>query len=99
MRAMRLIYSLALPIGIVLFSLNTASAQGSDDARQACTPDAMRLCSEFIPDAEKVKLCMLRKRGQLSPECRSAMRGGGGGRHRVGRRHRRGRVHCRHHCG
>jgi hypothetical protein len=65
-----------LPAGLLLASLNGAGAQGSQSAREACTPDAMRLCNEFIPDEEKVKSCMLRKRSQLSEACRLAMRGG-----------------------
>jgi len=60
---------------LVLTGLPGASAQ-TVDARQACTPDAMRLCSEFIPDVPKVTACMQAKRKQLSPECRSAMNGG-----------------------
>lgn len=50
-----------------------AGTEGSPEARAACTPDAMRVCSDFIPDAEKVKHCMLVKRSQLSLECRNAM--------------------------
>jgi len=72
----RLICRLALPVGILLGSLGAASAQGSDAAREACTPDAMRLCNEFIPDEARVKSCMLSKRSQLSEACRLAMRGG-----------------------
>ncbi|MGA8613952.1 MAG: hypothetical protein WB760_20210 [Xanthobacteraceae bacterium] len=74
MPTMRLICALALPVGILLGSLGVASAQGSDAAREACTPDALRLCSEFIPDEAKVKSCMLSKRPQLSEACRLAMR-------------------------
>jgi hypothetical protein len=67
---------LALPLGVlVLFGLQGASAQVVD-ARQACTPDAMRLCSEFIPDVPKITACMHAKRAQLSPECHLAMNGG-----------------------
>jgi hypothetical protein len=67
---------LALPLGVfVLIGLAAARAQ-EVDARQACTPDAMRLCSEFIPDVPKVTACMHAKRAQLSPECRLAMNGG-----------------------
>jgi hypothetical protein len=82
-----------LSAGILLGGLSAASAQeqGSVDVRQACTPDAMRLCSEFIPDEGKVKTCMLRKRAQLSEPCRLAMRGGAG---HGGRHYRR---HYRHH--
>ncbi|HEY1983639.1 MAG TPA: hypothetical protein VGH13_26445 [Xanthobacteraceae bacterium] len=50
----------------------------SESARQACTPDAMRLCSDAIPDVAKVKACMQAKSSQLSEPCRAAMNGGGG---------------------
>ena len=51
------------------------SAQGSEAARQACTPDAMRLCSDVIPDVARVTACMKAKSSQLSQACRVAMRG------------------------
>jgi hypothetical protein len=50
----------------------------SESARQACTPDAMRLCSDAIPDVAKVKACMQAKWSQLSEPCRAAMNGAGG---------------------
>jgi hypothetical protein len=75
MRIIRVVCALALPMSLLLGGLNTASAQ-SEDVTQACTPDAMRLCGEFIPDREKVKVCMLRKRAQLSEACRTAIAGG-----------------------
>lgn len=91
MRIVRFACWLALPVGLIFGSIQGASAQ-NQDAVQACTPDAMRLCSEFIPDREKVRSCMLRKRGQLSSECRTAMRGGGGrGHEHHGHRHYRHR--------
>ncbi len=95
MRIMRVVCRLALPVGLLLCGLSGAGAQGAVDARQACTPDAMRLCSEFIPDAGRVKTCMLSKRSQLSLECRTAMaaRGGGRGEHH----YRHARRHGRHH--
>jgi hypothetical protein len=101
MRTTRFLCWLALPAALVVGGLSVATArpiahEGTPEARQACTPDAMRLCSEFIPDAERVKACMLRKRAQLSPACRVAMRGAprrGVPRHR----HRVRRVHPRHH--
>jgi hypothetical protein len=90
MRIMRFVLWLALPAGALLCGLNGADAQ-SDEARQACTPDAMRLCSDFIPDVAKITVCMHRKYRQLSPECRAAMRAGSRGRHHG--RHRRYRRH------
>jgi hypothetical protein len=93
MHTIRIIVCLALPAAVLFFGLNHASAQGTPDARQACTPDAMRLCSDVIPDVQKVTACMMAKRSQLSAECRLAMAGGG---HAA---HHRGRVHCKRHCG
>jgi len=93
MSTIRFICSLALPVGMLLASLNGAGAQGSAEAREACTPDAMRLCNEFIPDEAQVKACMLRKRSQLSEACRLAMRGGSaeGERSSRGERHHHNR--------
>jgi hypothetical protein len=76
MRIVRVACWLALLGGVVLFSLNGARAQGSPEAQQACTPDAMRLCSDAIPDVPKVTACMKAKYSQLSEACRLAMRGG-----------------------
>ncbi len=72
------------------------SAQGSDAAREACTPDAMRLCSDVIPDVAKVTACMKAKSAQLSEPCRVAMRGGTSGKRHHGHYHHHYR-HC-HHC-
>jgi hypothetical protein len=47
--------------------------QGTPEQRQACAPDAMRLCSDFIPDVPKITKCMKEKRDQLSEACRRAM--------------------------
>jgi hypothetical protein len=72
-----------LPAGLLLIAIaamgmgDAAAQQGTPEARQACTPDAMRLCSDFIPDVAKVTRCMMAKRGQLSAACRMAMAGGG----------------------
>ena len=70
-----------------------ASAQGSDAARQACTPDAMRLCSDVIPVVARVTACMKAKYRQLSEPCRVAMRGEPS----RGRRHGNYHGHYYHH--
>jgi hypothetical protein len=54
----------------VSFTATPAAAQGTPEQQQACTPDAMRLCSEFIPDVPRITACMARKRASLSPACR-----------------------------
>jgi hypothetical protein len=98
MRTLRAFCRLAMPALILLGGLGAASAQeASQDVQQACTPDAMRLCSEFIPDRAKITACMMRNRRQLSETCLTAMHGGAGGRHYRGRvRHVR-HVRYRHH--
>jgi len=103
LRTMRLVCWLALPVVALLVALNLAAAQGSPEAREACTPDAMRLCSEFVPDVAKITACMHAKRSQLSTECRRAMSHGPRVRRAYGQRTHRGKSyrHCRHgrHCG
>ncbi|MDF3809922.1 MULTISPECIES: hypothetical protein [Rhodopseudomonas] len=46
---------------------------GSTEAEKeiACKDDAMRLCSEFVPDRDKITLCMQRRIPQLTPACRA----------------------------
>lgn len=95
MRTLRLFCWLALPVGALLVGLHAAGAQGSPEARQACTQDAMEHCSEFIPDVPKVTACMIAKRSQLSDGCRTAMANEHRALHRGG--HRR-HHHC-YHCG
>jgi hypothetical protein len=47
-----------------------ALAQGTPEQREACQPDAMRLCSEFVPDVDRITACMKKNRLRLSPPCR-----------------------------
>jgi len=35
----------------------------------ACTPDAMRLCANAIPDVSRVALCLAHNKQQLSSTC------------------------------
>jgi hypothetical protein len=81
MQIVRFICLLALLAGASLLRAEGANAQASPDVQQACTPDAMRLCSQFIPDVAKITACMKAKHSQLSAACMTAMRGGG--RHEV----------------
>jgi len=39
------------------------------EQEQACTPDAMRLCGEFVPNVDAITACMIQKKAQLSPQC------------------------------
>ena len=47
--------------------------QGTADERQACEPDVNRLCSQFIPDRDKIILCLNQKVRELNPSCRGVI--------------------------
>jgi len=53
-------------------SAKPATAQ-SNSSEYQCTSDVMRLCSEFIPSRSPIIACLLKKKQQLSPGCRSVM--------------------------
>ncbi len=44
---------------------------GTPEQRAACTPDAFRLCSAYIPDATRVEGCLRFRKSDLSEACRS----------------------------
>lgn len=48
----------------------------TQEEEQACTPDAMRLCGEFVPNVDAITACMIKKKAQLSPQCRVFFRAG-----------------------
>jgi hypothetical protein len=37
--------------------------------RQACTPDVMRLCNDYVPNIPDIVACLKRERLRLSPDC------------------------------
>ncbi len=49
-----------------------AFGQGTEEQQQACTPDAVKLCSDTIPDIPKTTACMKAHFAQLSPRCQTA---------------------------
>jgi hypothetical protein len=61
-------------VGLLLLP-NAAIAQeeGTADERQACEPDVNRLCSQFIPDRDKIILCLNQKVRELNPPCRGVI--------------------------
>jgi hypothetical protein len=97
MPIVRFICMLALLAGMSLCGLHLANAQASPEVQQACTPDAMRLCSEFIPDVAKITACMKAKHAQLSAACITAMRGGRPELRRVSRHEAETTHEARHH--
>ena len=64
---------LAGAIGFLFVATATPAAAQAPNAEQLCTPDVMRLCSEFIPNPDPIVRCLKAKRAQLSPGCRGAL--------------------------
>jgi hypothetical protein len=51
-------------------------SQGTLSQRMACTPDVLRLCSEFIPNADQITICLREKNAELSDACRTVFEAG-----------------------
>jgi hypothetical protein len=47
-----------------------ASRAYTPEQEQACSGDAMRLCGAFVPDVDRITVCMSQNKSQLSPGCR-----------------------------
>jgi hypothetical protein len=54
----------------------SAFSQGTLEQRSACTPDVLRLCSAFIPNADEITICLREKNAELSDACRTAFKAG-----------------------
>jgi hypothetical protein len=64
----RLSLMLATALSVLIWP--AASQAYSPEQQQACTPDAMRLCGAYVPDVDRITVCMIQNKSQLSPECR-----------------------------
>jgi hypothetical protein len=51
-------------------------AQGTLEQRVACTPDALKLCSAFILNADEITTCLRQKNAELSVACSTAFEAG-----------------------
>jgi hypothetical protein len=67
---------LLLAAGLSVVALPAASQGYTPEEQQACSNDAFRLCSAEIPDVDRVTVCMVRNKSQLSPGCRVFFRPG-----------------------
>jgi len=65
-------------LAVLFVAGSTPASAQAPDAAERCTPDVMRLCSEFVPDADRIVKCLKVKRRQLSPSCSSALQPTGG---------------------
>ena len=67
-------FGLMLATALAVSTLPAAGQGYSQEQQQACTPDAMRLCGAYIPDVDRITVCMIQNKSQLSPECRAHFR-------------------------
>lgn len=63
---------LAIAAGAVAFASAPASA-GAEEDQQACMNDALTICSQFVPDRDRVAGCLISNRSHVSPACRMAL--------------------------
>jgi hypothetical protein len=74
MQMHRVALSLALPIACGIAMQAPASSEeyrGTMEQQLACTPDVWRLCSDQIPDANRIVACLRQNTPQLSDGCRA----------------------------
>jgi hypothetical protein len=67
-------HGLMLAIALAISSPASTARAYTPEQQQACTPDAFRLCGDAIPDVDRVTVCMIRNKAQLSPGCRAFFR-------------------------
>jgi hypothetical protein len=61
---------LMLATALAVSMLPTGARAYTPEQQQACSNDAFRLCGPEIPDVDRVTVCMVRHKAELSPGCR-----------------------------
>jgi hypothetical protein len=64
-------FALMLATALAVSMWPAASEAYTPEQQQACSDDAIRLCSADIPDVDRITACMIRKQDQLTPGCRA----------------------------
>lgn len=65
---------LMIATALAVLALPAVAQAYSQEQEQACTPDAMRLCGAYIPDVDRITVCMVQQKSRLSPACRAHFR-------------------------
>ena len=68
--------ALAFGVALAVLVQPGSSLAYTPEQQQACSPDAMRLCGEFVPNVDAITACMIQRKAQLSPECKVFFRQG-----------------------
>ena len=67
--------SSTLAIALLCIALSPlAATAGTQEDQTACMNDAMTVCSQFIPDRERVAICLISNRSRISEACRTALK-------------------------
>jgi len=66
----------ALALGIIApgAAASAEEYRGTMDEQMACTPDVWRLCSDQIPDVNRIVACLRQNAAYLSDDCRAVLR-------------------------
>lgn len=61
----------AIAAAVMLMASSGAAfaSKGTPEQREACTPDALRLCGQFIPDEDRIEACLRDAGPRLSRAC------------------------------
>ncbi len=70
MRRLRIILALMLAVGGTQAAL-AQEYRGTWEQQMACTPDVWRLCSDQIPDVNRIVACLQQNTPNLSSGCRA----------------------------
>jgi hypothetical protein len=62
-----------LLLSFIIHASGAGAYQGNQDEQVACTPDVLRLCTQFIPDEAKIVACLNRHSHKLSSGCAAVM--------------------------
>jgi hypothetical protein len=57
-------------LSAAVFAAHANAGCTREQGQQYCTSDAMRLCSQFIPDETKIAACLKQNLKNLSPNCK-----------------------------
>jgi hypothetical protein len=75
-RAQKFLAAAGLSLALAVLIQPGAALAYTPEEQQACSPDAMRLCGEFVPNVDAITACMIKKKAQLSPQCKVFFRAG-----------------------
>jgi len=67
-------FGLMLVTMAAVLTWSSASRAYTPEQQQACSGDARRICGAYVPDVDRITVCMIQNKSQLSPGCRAHFR-------------------------